>query len=277
MFLNSTAGEQKDAIARFYDRLSPHFKSLWGPHLHDGYFITGKESREKAQEQLVEFLAQKAGIPHGSRILDVGCGLGATSVWLAKNLNCRPTGVTLSEQQVRMARELATEHEVEADFQVMDAENLTFDQPFDAVWMVGVLGHLPSQQSFLRKADSLLRKGGRFLLADWTVDPQIKDKDYQSIVEPVIKGMLMPTIVPMDSYVKWFEETGFRILETHDITEETRQTWDQSVQIVQAPKVLKLATALGRDALDLVSAVYHMKKAMKKHLIRYSVVVAEKI
>ena len=277
MFLQSTGEEQKEAIKHFYDRLSPHFRSLWGPHLHDGYYKTGKETRERAQEQLVEFLAELAEIPRGSRVLDVGCGLGATSVWLAEHLACRPTGVTLSDQQVQMARELAAEHQVEAEFQVMDAEHLEFEETFDAIWMVGVLGHLPCQESFLRSAHRLIRSKGRFLLADWTVGPEVGESDYAALVEPVIKGMLMPTIVPVDSYVQWFEESEFKVGKSVDITEETRKTWEQSVQIVQAPKVFKLATSLGRDALDLLSAVRAMKKAMKRRLVRYSVVVAEKI
>ena len=277
MFLQSTGEQQKEAIKDFYDRLSPHFRSLWGPHLHDGYYITGEETREKAQEQLVEFLAELADIPRDSRVLDLGCGLGATSVWLAEHLNCRPTGVTLSEQQVQMARDLAAEHGVQAEFKVMDAEQLEFEEPFDAVWMVGVLGHLPCQERFLRSAHRLIRPKGRFLLADWSVDPDVSDSDYRNLVEPVIKGMLMPTIVSAKSYVQWFEESGFKVVHSTDITEETRRTWEQSVQIVQAPEVFKLATSLGRKALELLSAVHAMRKAMKRHLVRYSVVVAEKL
>lgn len=277
MFLKSEPREQKEAIRHFYDRLSPHFKSLWGPHLHDGYYQTGEESRERAQEQLVEFLASKAQIPKNSRVLDIGCGLGATSVWLAENWQCRPHGVTLSPQQVEMAENLARERGVEASFQVMDAEQLAFDEVFDALWMVGVLGHLPSQENFLRKASTLVRPGGRFLLADWTVDSEVSQSQYQKIVEPVIRGMLMPTITTAADYSTWLTESGFRLIESLDITGETRKTWDHGVKIVQAPQVFKLVKSLGKDALELVTAIYQMRKAMKLRLIRYTVVVAERL
>ena len=277
MFLQESPTEQKDSIQKFYDKLSPHFKNLWGPHLHDGYYLTGNETRERAQEQLVEFLASKAQIPEGSRVLDVGCGLGATSVWLAENLKCRPTGITLSSVQVQMAKELAAEKGVEAEFFVQDAESLSFDQSFDAIWMVGVLGHLPDQEGFARKASTLLRSGGRYLLADWTLGDSVSESDYQKIVAPTIKGMMMPTIVPASDYTRWLSETGFKIIESHDITEETSKTWEQSVEIVKAPKIVSLALSLGTEVVDLVTAIYHMRKAMKKGLIRYSVLVAEKV
>lgn len=277
MFLKDAPEKQKIAVQDFYDRLSPHFKSLWGPHLHDGYYKTGQETREQAQEQLVEFLASRARIPRGARVLDIGCGLGATSVWLAEHGGCRPTGITLSSVQVEMATKLAQEKGVEADFLVMDAEDLSFDQPFEALWMLGVLGHLPNQERFLRGAHRLVQSGGRFLLTDWTLGENVSQVDYKKFVVPVIKGMLMPEIVPRASYLDWLEETGFQVIETHDLTNETAKTWDQGLQIVEAPQVVKLALSLGRDALDLLTAVYYMKKAMKKGLICYSVVVAEKL
>jgi tocopherol O-methyltransferase len=275
-FLDSPAEKQKNAIRNFYDRLSPHFRELWGPHLHDGFYQTGKETREKAQEQLVEFLASIAGIPSGSRVLDVGCGMGATSVWLAQNLSCEPTGITLSPRQIEMAQELAASAGVNASFLLMDAENMVFDKTFDALWMVGVLGHLPSQQGFVRIAGTLIRPGGRFLLADWTVGNNVTQADRETLVRPVIEGMMMPTIATAEEYRLWLEESGFRVLKSVDITEETRKTWDQSIRIVQAPAVLKLASSLGKDALALLAAISAMKKAMKKGVVRYSVVVAEK-
>lgn len=276
MFLKENPQEQKAAIKKFYDRLSPHFRELWGPHLHDGFYVTGEETRERAQEQLVEYLAKIAGIPRGSRVLDIGCGMGATSVWLAENLGCLPTGITLSSQQVEMARQLALDKGVEAEFMVMDAENIELERTFDALWMVGVLGHLPNQERFLRQASRLLKSGGRFLLADWTISEGVSDRQYSAVVEPVIKGMLMPTIVSASDYASYLEESGFRVLQREDITEETRKTWDQSLTIVQAPSVVKLAASLGRDAVDLLTAIFYMKKAMKKGLIRYSVVLAQR-
>ena len=276
MFLKSPADEQKLAIQRFYDRLSPHFQRLWGPHLHDGFYRTGNETREVAQEQLVEFLAERARIPRGSHVLDIGCGMGATSVWLAENNACRATGITLSPVQVDMAASLAQSRGVDAEFLVMDAENITFNHKFDAAWMVGVLGHLPDQERFLRQAHRLVGPGGRFLLADWTVVEDVSSRDYEGIVVPTIHGMLMPEIVPVSSYVQWFGEGGFRVVDTADITVETRKTWDDGVRVVQAPAVLRLALELGTDALDLLSAIYNMRRAMKRGLIRYSVVVAER-
>src|ERR1700719_2427703 len=86
----------KHRIIEHYDVLSPYYRSLWGEHPHHGYWIRGDESKEKAQLQLIEHLAQLADIQRGADILDIGCGFGASSIYLAKHFNATVTGITIS-------------------------------------------------------------------------------------------------------------------------------------------------------------------------------------
>src|SRR5580704_12876659 len=97
----------KERIRDLYDRVSPYYHSLWGEHIHHGYWIRGDETKEQAQIQLIEHLVQVAGITAGLRILDVGCGFGATSIYLAKNYNAEATGITISPVQLEMANRAA--------------------------------------------------------------------------------------------------------------------------------------------------------------------------
>src|SRR4030081_325209 len=86
----------KHKIIEHYDVVSPYYRSLWGEHLHHGYWIRGDESKEKAQLQLIEHLALLANVKPSADILDIGCGFGASSLYLAKNLNAAVTGITIS-------------------------------------------------------------------------------------------------------------------------------------------------------------------------------------
>ena len=269
----------KADIAAFYDRLSPHFRSLWGPHLHDGYYRSGRESKEEAQEELVKFLAEQAELERDLRVLDVGCGMGATSVALARDLGCSVTGITLSEVQVEMARALAEEQGVadSVSFQVMDAEAIDLDGgPVDALWMVGVLGHLPDQQAFVRDSPRLLRPEGKFILGDWMVGADVTDIEREKMVEPVRAGMLMPTIFSLPETVRWFREAGYRIRIERNLTAETLRTWDHGVSILKAKAVWDLARELGPDALGLLAAIRGMKRAMRSRKIIYGVIIAER-
>src|SRR5258708_31336507 len=93
----------KHRIIEHYDVLSPYYRSFWGEHLHHGYWVRGDESKEKAQLQLIEHLAHLANIRTGSDILDIGCGFGASSLYLAKKFDASVTGITISPVQVQMA------------------------------------------------------------------------------------------------------------------------------------------------------------------------------
>jgi tocopherol O-methyltransferase len=272
-----TEQSYKDRIRDFYDAVSPHFREMWGEHLHDGFYENGDETKEVAQEKLVAHLAAAAGIERGSRGLDIGCGMGATSVWLARELGCRMTGVTLSPFQVQAARELAERAAVDARFHLQDAEEMSFPEPFDFAWMMGVLGHMSDQRAFLTGSAHLLRPGGLFVLADWVSGAGLSERDRRRYVDPVLEGMLMPDIAGLEDYVRWFESSGYRVRSFRDLTRETRKTWDEGVSIIQAPHLYRVARAVGRDALNLLGAIRGMRKAMDRGLIGYGTVVAEKL
>src|SRR5205823_11482201 len=103
-------------------------RSFWGEHLHHGYWIRGDEPKERAQLQLIEHLAELANIRAGSSILDIGCGFGASSLYLAKKFDAAVTGITISLVQVQMAIKSALEQNLDAQFLLMDAEAMTFDK-----------------------------------------------------------------------------------------------------------------------------------------------------
>jgi len=122
----------KDQIVRHYDELSPFYRDVWGVHIHHGYWNTGKETKEEAQEQLIRELISRAGIKNGSRILDVGCGLGGSAIFLSKCLGAHVTGITISPIQVKIGNDLATQSDADVRLILMDAEALQMDDRFDA-------------------------------------------------------------------------------------------------------------------------------------------------
>src|SRR5258707_14602390 len=89
----------KSKIIEHYDVVSPYYYKLWGEHLHHGYCIRGDESKEKAQQQLIEHLARLAKIPQGAAILDGGCGFGVSRLYLCKQFGGTSTGITISRAQ----------------------------------------------------------------------------------------------------------------------------------------------------------------------------------
>ena len=128
----------KGVIKNHYDIITPFYRLFWGPHIHHGYW-DADESSQRAQVQLTEQLAKAASIASGSRVIDIGCGMGGSSVWLARNLQCEVTGVTLSSVQRFYANMAAGMGRVRPrpKFLRHDAEEIEFPlASADVVWSI---------------------------------------------------------------------------------------------------------------------------------------------
>ena len=163
-----------DTVASAYDAWTQDklLERLWGEHIHLGFYPQGKRNVDfrKAKVQFVHELVRWSGfdkLPKGSRILDVGCGIGGSSRILAEYYGFIVTGITISPGQVKRAREL-TPSGLSCNFQVMDALNLKFeDGAFDAVWSVEAGAHMNDKTKFADEILRILRPGGYLALADW--------------------------------------------------------------------------------------------------------------
>jgi tocopherol O-methyltransferase len=165
--VNPPRHNDKRKIVEHYDFVSPYSRSLWGEHLHHGYWIRGDESKEEAQLQLAEHLAELANVQTGSTVLDIGCGLGGSSIYLAQKYKAPAIRITISPVQVEMARKAAAAAQLDARFLLMDAEALDFQQSFDLLWSVESISHYHDHRSFFANAVRFLKPGGVFALTDW--------------------------------------------------------------------------------------------------------------
>ncbi|MGD0795358.1 MAG: methyltransferase domain-containing protein [Dehalococcoidales bacterium] len=275
----------KDAItakvSHFYDLGSPLYLEVYGENIHDGYYVTGKESRREAQENLTRYIAGKARIKEGSRILDVGCGMGGSSIWLATNLKAKTVGITISPAQVEIARKLAKERKADSSFLLMDAENMHFPGTFDVMWVVASSTHFQDQKKFVKSATALLDRGGKFVVFDWMSNESVADIKNDRHLKPVAEGMLLYSLCSINSYLKWFIQAGYRITCSEDITGRTIQTWDDALSVIRDPSILRLASRITRselaEVLHFLKSVRAMKLAMKKGKMKSGLIVAEKI
>ena len=130
------------------------------------YFSGGAQSLEEAQEAKLELVCKKLRLREGERVLDVGCGWGSFVIHAANRHGVHAVGITLSEEQARLARERAREAGVadRAEFRVADYREVA-DGPFDAIASIGMVEHVGEEQIdvYARRLRGLLRPGGRLL------------------------------------------------------------------------------------------------------------------
>ncbi len=266
----------KEKVIQHYDLVSPFYRSLWGMHIHHGYWQTGKETKEEAQENLVKLLVNKAGLKQNQRILDVGCGIGGSSIYLAKNLHANVTGITISPIQVEMANKNALQENVYIDFQLMDAENMTLKKEFDIIWSVEALSHLDDQEKFFKNAAELLLQGGKFAIIDWFKRENLSEEDENRFIKPIKEGALTPEMKTMSDYKTYIEEAGLEVTDLEDLSANVSKTWDISLKIIKNPALWKLAKLHGKDFVGFLKAFKSMREGFASKSFIYGLIVAEK-
>ncbi len=167
------------SVAAAYDRWTDDrlLERLWGEHVHLGHYGDSSGARDfrAAKAAFVHELVRWSGLdrlPPGSRVLDVGCGIGGSARILARDYGFEVLGISISPAQIARARELTPADLPGCRFAVMDALALELpdggpDTGFDAVWSVEAGPHMPDKQRYADEMLRVLKPGGCLAVADW--------------------------------------------------------------------------------------------------------------
>lgn len=265
---------EKQKIIEHYDLVSPYYYSLWGEHLHHGYWIRGDESKEQAQVQLIEHLASLADIKPGTRMLDIGCGFGASSLFLTSRYGVRATGITISSVQVKMANRAAEEAKAHAKFLLMDAEALQFSEPFDLLWSVESISHYEDPQRFFRSAVRLLKPGGTFALTDWFRKENLASKEKKKFIEPIEKAMFVE-LHEMDEYQEFLRSSRLRIVHREVLSAHCAKTWELGARIIRDKSFWALAAKQGPPFVNYLKGFQAMRAGYASGNFVYGLLVAK--
>ncbi len=138
-------GRARRNVAHHYD-LNGRLYALFldrDRHYSCAYFRTGQESLEEAQQAKLRHIAAKLCLVRpGLEVLDIGCGWGGMALHLAREHGARVTGITLSEEQLGVARQRVAEAGLDGQvrFELMDYRDWT--QPVDRIVSVGMFEHV---------------------------------------------------------------------------------------------------------------------------------------
>jgi cyclopropane fatty-acyl-phospholipid synthase-like methyltransferase len=264
---------EKSKIIEHYDTVSPYYHSLWGEHLHHGYWIRGDESKETAQLQLIEYLANRANVRPGCEVLDIGCGFGSSSLFLARKYRATATGITISPVQVEMANRAAAAAGARATFLLMDAEHMHFEKQFDLLWSVESISHYQNIEAFFASARRFLKPGGTFALTDWFKRENLSAAETRRFIEPIDKGMFVE-LHTMDDYAGYLSSCGVHIAHREALTSQCAKTWELGLDIIKNKSFWALAAKWGPEFIDYLKAFQAVRSGISSGAFVYGLFVA---
>lgn len=233
--MTQSASPVPEDVGRMYDEFLGT-----GPmivqNLHFGYWESPDEPFEIATDRLSDMVIARLGVGAGDRVLDVGCGVGAPTLRVARATGAELVGINVSRRQLACAEEAAADAGLtdRVGFSYADATRLEFeDSWFDAVYALESMIHMPDRGQVLGQIARVLRPGGRLVLTDFFARGEVP--------EWVAAGAMSwchMTLADRSRYAEWAGGAGLEIVEDLDITEHVvRQTYLEFARLGDAAGV----------------------------------------
>jgi ubiquinone/menaquinone biosynthesis C-methylase UbiE len=286
----------REHVEMGFDALADLYYSYWGDYFHLAMFEEGDDPADLAgaYERTHERYFAAIGGPTSQRILDVACGGGAFSAWMADHTRGHVLGVDLSRGQLaRARRRLAERSRHNLSFQQHDLMKLDTLEAgsFDAAISLDAFCYLPDRRQALGGVARRLRSGARFLLVDWCRTARPTALQRELILEPFYRNWGIADLETVAGYRRAMADTGFRIVELEDLSDHVIPNWERgyrsALRAVAGPvrpgQLLKLGlkvTTHGVRVLDVAKGQFLVallaKAAADSGILRYVSILAER-
>jgi cyclopropane fatty-acyl-phospholipid synthase-like methyltransferase len=228
---------------------------------------------------LTDELAELTELSAGKRLLDAGCGRGASTIHLAESTGCDAVGLTLESDGVKRGNTLAEAKGLSKQVRFVQDDILHVDTAmgeFDVVLMECVLSTLEQKPESLRQLFRMTKPGGYIALTDVTISEELPVELQGSIGA----ALCMADARDLDEYMSLVEDAGFKVKEYRSAKEAVQELIKKiGTRLMIADAAIGLGSldvdrsliAGARDTLKLAS------KLVDEGTLGYGLVVAQRI
>lgn len=256
-------GKRQEHIGRvqkYYDATQVFYEIFWHGKalgLHYGFWLDGVRSRKEAILKENEVLADFAGVKQNDLVLDAGCGIGGSSVWLAKERGANVVGLNIVNKQITKGKDLVKKRKLaqRVSFVKGDYQQLPFNnEVFDVYWSLESIEHVTNLKDLMTEAFRVLKPGGKIIIATFLGNREdiSPEQARQIAIARSVAGVFNDfcTVKASEEIMK---EVGFVNLKNLDMTEKI---------IKSAEQMTKMCRRLGVPAAKALSAVHAVSPIM---------------
>ncbi|MFT5573388.1 MAG: ubiquinone/menaquinone biosynthesis C-methylase UbiE [Cryomorphaceae bacterium] len=209
----------REVIDEYYRRCIPIYLDFLGVHWHTGFYLDDNTSVSGLdQVRMIDHLAQLAKIKPRDRVLDVGCGIGATACHLRASIGCEVIGLTPVRAQKQMADYYAQSQNLSIQIDIGHAEQLPYpDNSFDVLSFFESACHFEDRALFFKEAHRVLKPGGRIVGEDWLAGQDIQAPHDNQLVNDVCKTWAIPMLGKAIEYQRLIIDSGFIDVDVSDM------------------------------------------------------------
>jgi len=274
-------------VIDYYNQCHTDYRIFWNIHknysIHFGFYDKAHKKHDDAVINMNRILAKISKITSKDKILDAGCGIGGSSIWLAKNFGTNVIGINIHKMQVEIAKKLARKNGVDnlVKFFVKDFMDTNFSpNSFDVVWGLESICHGENKKVFLTKAKRVLKNNGRIIIADFFLKKENLTNNEKRDMNKWLYGWALPNLSSVTEFQKYLEELGFKNIEFRDITKNVMPSsrYMYLLAIIGYPvyKFLEYFNIRTKMQIENIISAYYQHKTLKKDLWTYGIFYAEK-
>lgn len=165
---SNKASVSRKNVQHHYDLSNDFYKLFLDEDMNYScaYYESQDSTLEQAQLAKKRHIASKLNLQPGNTVLDIGCGWGSMAIYLAKQFDCKVVGVTLSDEQAKLARQRVTAEALDnkVEIRLQDYRHVT--DKFDRVVSIGMFEHvgIAHYEEYFRQIKKLLNEDGCALI-----------------------------------------------------------------------------------------------------------------
>ncbi|CAA2985200.1 tocopherol O-methyltransferase, chloroplastic-like isoform X2 [Olea europaea var. sylvestris] len=292
--VNAAATETlQKGIAEFYDESSGIWENIWGDHMHHGFYepdsSVSLSDHRSAQIRMIEEALRFASVSDDpmqkpGQIVDVGCGIGGSSRYLARKYEARSQGITLSPVQAQRAQALAAAQGLDdkVSFQVADALNQPFqDGQFDLVWSMESGEHMPDKSKFVNELARVAAPGGTIIIVTWChrnlspTEESLRPEE-KELLNKICDAFYLPAWCSTADYVKLLESLSLQDIKAADWSAYVAPFWPAVIKSALTWKGIASLLRSGWKTIKGALAMPFMIEGYKKGLIKFAIITCRK-